>query len=65
MPDTKKEDQLYDRTLYHSDGRTTRYRIDFVGSAESYMVGRAAAQSGGQAKFRQIRITVQPADRVH
>ncbi len=59
------QDGLYDRVLHHADGSMTRYRIDFVGNAESYMVGRAATQRGGQAKFRQIRITVHPADRVY
>lgn len=65
MPGAKGEDLLYDRTLYHSDGKSTRYRIDFVGSAESYMVGLAAMQAGGNAKFRRIRISVHPADRVY
>lgn len=36
----------FDRILHKSDGTVTRFRIDFLDEAESYMVARAAPQHG-------------------
>ena len=67
MPDAESlQDRTFDRVAYMgagSDARKVRYRIDFVGDAERWMVSRAMSQAGGRAKFRSIAITVHPADR--
>ncbi len=60
------QDGTFDRLAHLGagpDAPTVRYRIDFVGDSERWMVERAMRQAGGRAKFRSIMITVHPADR--
>jgi hypothetical protein len=55
---------LFDRVAYLADGRQVRYRLEFVGNAERWMVEKALRQRGGHAKFRTIAVTVHPAERI-